>query len=51
MACNPSKVRHLLVTIRELAPVMNEEEITEIGIVMLKVLKRLEKENRDNGIH
>jgi len=51
VACNSAKVRQLLTTIRELAPVMNEEEITEIGIVMLKVLKRLEKENEDNGIH
>lgn len=48
MACNPAKVRQLLVTIRELAPVMNEDEISEIGIVMLKVLKRLEKENESN---
>lgn len=48
MASNPAKVRQLLTTIRELAPVMNEDEISEIGVVMLKVLKRLEKENGSN---
>ncbi len=51
MACNTSKVRQLLVTIRELSQWMNEDEISEIGVVMLKVLKRLEKENEGNGIH
>jgi len=39
------------VTIRELSQWMNEDEISEIGVVMLKVLKRLEKENEGNGIH
>lgn len=48
MACNQAKVRRLLVTIRELSQWMNENEISEIGVVMLKVLKRLEKENGSN---
>ncbi len=48
MASNMAKVRQLLITIRELAPSMNEDEISEIGVVMLKVLKRLEKENKNN---
>lgn len=45
MACNMAKVRQLLETIKALAPVMNEDEISEIGVVMLKVLDRLEKES------
>lgn len=48
MVCKQAKVRQLLVTIRELAPVMNEDEISEIGVVMLKVIERLEKENERN---
>jgi len=51
VACNQAKVRQLLVTIRELSQWMSEDEISEIGVVMLKVLKRLEKENEGNGIH
>lgn len=48
MACNPAKVRQLLITIKELAPRMNEDEISDIGIVMLRVLKRLDEENESN---
>lgn len=48
MACNPAKVSQLLTTIRELSQWMNEDEISEVGVVMLKVLKRLEKENESN---
>lgn len=48
MVCKQAKVRQLLVAIRELAPVMNEDEISEIGVVMLKVIERLEKENESN---
>ena len=48
MACNQAKVRQLLVTIRELSQWMNEDEISQIGVVMLKVLERLEKENESN---
>ena len=48
MVCKQAKIRQLLVAIRELAPVMNEDEISQIGVVMLKVLERLEKENESN---
>lgn len=48
MVCKQAKVRQLLVAIRELSQWMNEDEISEIGVVMLKVLKRLEKENVEN---
>lgn len=48
MASNMAKARQLLTTIKELAPVMNEDEISDIGVVMLRVLKRLEKENESN---
>ena len=48
MVCKQAKVRQLLVTIRELSQWMNEDEISEIGVVMLKVIDRLEKENESN---
>ena len=43
MVANVGKIRNLLETIRVLAPVMTDEEISEIGEVLLKVTHRLFK--------
>jgi hypothetical protein len=39
-----SKVRNLLETIRHLAPVLNDEEISDIGNVLLRATDRLLQE-------
>lgn len=45
---NPGKVRMMLEVIRSLAPVMTDDEISDISKVMLRVTERLEKENNLN---
>jgi len=42
------KVRMLLETIRELAPTMTDEEISDIGKILLKVINRLLNESEEN---
>ncbi|APC80217.1 TPA: hypothetical protein ACXDAZ_002253 [Clostridium botulinum] len=41
MVANVAKIRQLIATVRELAPHMTDEEISEIGQVLLKVTNRL----------
>ena len=44
---NLSQVRILLELTRRLAPHLNDEEITAIGIVLTKAIQRLEKESEE----
>lgn len=39
-----TKVRELLTTIREIAIYLTDEEISEMGVVLLKALERMESE-------
>lgn len=42
---NPAKVRDLLMVLRQVAPFLTDEEISDLGIIVLGALERMEKEN------
>lgn len=42
---NVAKIRQLIATVRELAPYMTDEEISDIGVVLLGVTNRLLEES------
>ncbi|BDR67224.1 hypothetical protein K144312032_14520 [Clostridium tetani] len=43
-----AKVRELLEVMRELAPVMTDDEISDIGLVLMRVTNRLLNESEEN---
>jgi hypothetical protein len=45
---NPAKIRALLETLHRIAPLLNDKEISDIGIVLLGALSRIEKEGEKN---
>ena len=47
MVANVGKIRQMLTVIRELAPVMTDEEISEIGQVLIKITNRLLNESEE----
>lgn len=42
-----SKVRTLLQVFRSIAPHLNDEEISEIGLVIIKAINRMEEEQKN----
>ena len=42
---NIAKARTIIEAIRTLAPIMNDEEISDMAKVIIKITSRLEKEN------
>ena len=45
---NVAKVREILKTINFLAPFLDDQGISDIALVLLKAMQRLEKENGGN---
>ncbi|WP_282804255.1 hypothetical protein [Clostridium tetani] len=45
---NVAKVKNLLEVIKELAPVMTDEEINDIGHILMRVTNRLLNESEEN---
>lgn len=45
---NPTKIRALLETMHRIAPLLNDKEISNLGIVLLGALSRIEKEGAAN---
>lgn len=45
---NIVRARLLIETTRNLAPFLNEKEISDIGKILLEATKRMEKESGDN---
>lgn len=45
---NLAKVRTLLETIRIIAPHLNDNEITAIGLILNSAIERMEKESEEN---
>lgn len=47
---NIPNIRKLLETMHTVAPFLNDEEVSDIGKVLLKVIARLEEENECKSI-
>ncbi|HID0880221.1 TPA: hypothetical protein ACXDAY_001152 [Clostridium botulinum] len=47
MVANVAKIRQLIITVRELAPVMTDEEISDIGQILMRVTNRLLNESEE----